>query len=71
MPSGVAGILTNRFGSAMRWCRSRAAAMVASVSRASSGATSIDTKPSVPPLASNVGRRTAHASSTSAMTSSQ
>jgi hypothetical protein len=56
-PSAVAGILTNRFGLLIRSCNARAAAMMAAVSRASSGATSIDTKPSVPPLASNVPRQ--------------
>ncbi len=71
MPSGVAGIFTSRLGWVMRSCRSRAAAMVALVSRASSGATSMDTKPSVPPAAANVGRSTARAWATSSTTSSQ
>ena len=48
MPSAVAGIFTSRFGRAMRSCNRAAAAIVAAVSRASSGATSIDTKPSLP-----------------------
>ena len=48
MPSAVAGILTSRLGSAIRSCRRAAAAIVASVSWASSGATSIDTNPSLP-----------------------
>ncbi len=70
-PSPVAGILTNRFGSAIRWCSLRAAATVASVSRASSGATSTETNPSVPPLASKVGRSTPSASTMSSTTNSQ
>jgi hypothetical protein len=70
-PSAVAGILTNRFGWSMRWCSRRAAAMVASVSWASSGATSTDTKPSPPPLASKVGRSTPSAPAMSSTTRSQ
>ena len=46
-PSAVAGIFTKRLGSSIRSCSRRAATTVASVSRASSGATSTDTKPSV------------------------
>ena len=48
MPSAVAGIFTSRLGRAMRSCNRMAAAIVAAVSRASSGATSMDTKPSLP-----------------------
>ena len=70
-PSAVAGIFTKRLGSSMRAWSRRAAAIVAGVSRASSGATSTDTKPSVPPLASKTGRRTASASVMSVTTSSQ
>ena len=51
-PAGVAGILTSRFGWAIRPCSPRAAATVASVSWAISGATSMDAKPSPPPLSS-------------------
>ncbi len=46
--SGVAGILTSRLGRSMRACSERAAAMVPSVSWASDGATSTETKPSPP-----------------------
>ena len=70
-PSPVAGIFTNRFGWAIRWCSWRAAAMVASVSRASSGATSTDTNPSLPALASKVGPSTPRASAMSSVTRSQ
>ncbi len=70
-PSAVAGIFTNRLGSSIRVWSWRAAAIVAAVSWASSGATSTDTNPSVPPLASNTGRRTARASMMSVTTSSQ
>ena len=70
-PSVVAGILTKRLGSSMRAWSWRAAAIVAGVSRASSGATSTDTNPSAPPLASKTGRRTARASVMSVTTSSQ
>jgi hypothetical protein len=71
MPSAVAGIFTSRLGRAMRSCNRVAAAIVASVSRANSGATSIDTKPSLPCELSKVGRNTASASVTSWMASSQ
>jgi hypothetical protein len=70
-PSAVAGIFTNRFGAAIRSCSFLAAAVVASVSRATSAATSSDAKPSVPPLASNTGRSTASAAVTSSTTSCQ
>jgi hypothetical protein len=50
IPSAVAGIFTNKFGSAIRSCNHRAARIVPAVSRASFGSTSTDTKPS-PPLA--------------------
>ena len=65
-PALVAGILTSRFGAPMRACRSRAAVMVASVSSARSGATSIETNPSAPSLSSKVGRSRSSASMTSA-----
>ena len=51
-PSAVAGILTIRFGRSIRSCRLRADSMVPSVSLASAGDTSRDTKPSAPSLAS-------------------
>ena len=70
-PAVVAGILTSRLGSPMRSCSPRAASMVARVSSASSGATSIETNPSAPSLASKVGRNIFSASMTSAMTRSQ
>ena len=47
-PSGVAGILTSTLGRSIRVCRSRAAAMVPSVSWANEGATSTETNPSPP-----------------------
>ncbi len=51
-PSVVAGILISRLGRSTSDHSSRAAAMVASVSKARSGATSIDTRPSTPSVAS-------------------
>lgn len=63
-PCGVAGIFTNRLGWPILWCSTRAASIVARVSRASSGATSTDTNPSIPSAASNTGRRTAVMSAT-------
>jgi hypothetical protein len=71
MPSAVAGIFTMRLRRATRSCKPRAAASVACVSCASSGATSIETNPSAPLLRSKTCPNTEHASSTSAMTSSQ
>jgi len=50
-PSGVPGILMNRFGLAALVCSSLAWVMVALVLRASSGDTSKDTHPSTPSLA--------------------
>ena len=47
-PSFVAGTFTKRFGAAMRSCRDRAMATVASTSWATEGATSTETKPSAP-----------------------
>ena len=69
--SGVAGILTSTLGWSIRSCRPRAAAMVPSVSWASDGATSTDTKPSPPPELSKTGRRMARAWSMSSTTRSQ
>ena len=51
-PSTVAGILMNRFGRSTVAQSRRAAAIVPSVSRASRGSTSIDTRPSEPSVAS-------------------
>ena len=51
-PSAVAGIFTNTFGRLIRSCRYRADSIVPGVSRARSGATSTDAKPSPPSLAS-------------------
>ena len=55
-PSGVPGILMNRFGRAARAYRSRAASRVAAAFRASRGETSSDTHPSTPSLRSWMGR---------------
>ena len=49
-PSAVPGILTIRFGRAMRSCRSRAAALGARGVVGQAGATSTLTKPSPPSL---------------------
>ena len=70
-PSFVAGIFTKTLGSAMRWWRERASAIVPSVSLAREGATSADTKPSSPPLASWTGRITFSAPAMSVTTRSQ
>ena len=70
-PSLVAGIFTSRFGWLMRPCRSRADAIVPSVSWARAGETSIDTKPSPPSLSSYTPLSTPRAPSTSAITRSQ
>ena len=70
-PAAVPGIFTYRLGSSMSSLRWRAAAIVPSVSLASEGATSTDTKPSTPSLASCTGRRMARASRMSAVTMSQ
>ena len=55
----------------MTECRNVAASKVPSVSRASSGATSTDTKPSSPSDSSYTGRRIDRASSMSVVTSFQ
>ena len=57
MPSGVPGILMNRLGRPARACSSLATASVVLVSRASSGDTSSDTKPSTPSVRSYTGRK--------------
>ena len=70
-PSAVAGIFTNRLGAMIRSCSARAATNVACVSWASSAATSTEANPSMPPLASNTGRRTDTAAVMSSTTSCQ
>src|SRR5215207_11427329 len=70
-PSWVAGILTSRFGRSTAFHRSRASARVASVSRASSGLTSSDTRPSMPPVCSQVPENTSQACWTSATVTSR
>ena len=57
-PSRVAGILMNRFGRSTAHHRALASAMVFSVSLASLGSTSRDTRPSRPLVASYTGRST-------------
>ena len=56
-PSGVPGILMNRFGRAALPDRSTAAARVLSGSRARRGETSSDTHPSIPFVRSQMGRK--------------
>ena len=51
-PSSVAGILMNRFGRSTAHHSARASATVASVSRASRGSTSSETRPSLRPVSS-------------------
>ena len=51
-PCRAAGILTNKLGRSTRHHSARASAMVASVSWASRGSTSIDARPSTPSVAS-------------------
>ncbi len=51
-PASVAGILISRFGRSTIFHSSMACRMVLSVSWASRGSTSIDTRPSTPPEAS-------------------
>ena len=53
------------FGRSTAAARALASSTVLAVSCASRGSTSIDTRPSWPPLASNTGRKTSHASRTS------
>ena len=64
-PSVVAGILMNRLGRSTSFHSSFAEANVASVSKARSGATSMDTRPSTPLVASKTGRMTSQAFRTS------
>ena len=66
-PSSVAGILMNRFGRSTLRQRLRADSMVPSVSKASAGATSIETRPSRPPERSNVSANTSQAFLTSSV----
>jgi hypothetical protein len=70
-PSVVAGILMKRFSRSTSVHSSRADARVASVSNARVGATSIETRPSTPPVAANVGWRTSQAAWTSLVVSSK
>ena len=70
-PSAVAGIFTNRLGAVdplvqRAGGRQRGLGVVGQL-----GATSTETNPSVPPLASNTGRRTASAAVMSSTTSCQ
>ena len=61
-PSSVAGILMNMFGRSTSHHRARASAMVLSVSLASRGSTSIETRPSTPVASCrNFGRSTSQA----------
>ena len=69
-PSSVPGILTNRFGRSTRFQRSRAWFSVPSVSCASDGSTSSETKPSLPPVDSCTPASTSAASWTSLIASS-
>ncbi len=65
-PSAVPGILIITLGR-LHWLQRRcASAIVARVSRARWGPTSIETKPSLPPLASKTGRNWSAAAPTSA-----
>ncbi len=65
-PASVAGILTSRLGRSTVFHRSSAWATVASVSWASRGSTSSDTRPSTPPVVSQVPLNTSQACWTSA-----
>ena len=66
-PARVAGIFTSVFGRSTSHASCFASAMVALVLCASSGSTSIDTRPSWPSVASKTGRRMSAASRTSAV----
>ena len=65
MPSSVAGILIITLGRSTRSHSSWAWRRVASVSKATPGSTSSETKPSAPPASSQTGRMTSQASCTS------
>ena len=67
IPAVVAGILMNRLGRSTIFHSSAAWLTVASVSWASRGSTSIDTRPSTPREASHCGRRTSQAARTSSV----
>ena len=66
-PSSVAGILMNTFGRSTIFHSSMACWIVLSVSCASRGSTSIDTRPSTPSEASHCGVSTSHALRTSSV----
>ncbi len=68
-PSRVAGILISTSSRPTRSWRSRACAMVASVSWARPGSTSIETRPSLPFVARYVSAKRSHASRTSVVVS--
>ncbi len=70
-PSVVAGILMNRLGRSTSCHSSLAEAKVASVSNARSGATSIETRPSTPLVASKTGFSTSQALRTSVVVSAK
>ena len=69
MPGLVAGILISTFDRSTIFHRSAAWPMVASVSMASPGSTSIDTRPSTPPVAAEVAARMSQALRTSSVVS--
>jgi len=60
-PAAVAGILTIKFGRLTVLHNRRASRIVACVSLASFGETSMDTKPSAPPVRSKTGASTSAA----------
>ena len=66
-PARVAGILISRLGRSTIFHRSLAWAMVASVSRARPGSTSIETRPSTPWVAAEVAASTSQALRTSSV----
>ena len=68
-PSSVPGILIMRFGRSTRSQYSRACSIVRWVSKARSGSTSKEMKPSWPSVSSCTGRRTSAASWMSTMAS--
>ena len=67
----VAGILMSRFGRSTSAHSRLAAAMVASVSKASPAATSIETRPSTPSVAFQVSCSTSQALRTSVVVTSK
>jgi len=66
-PSRVAGILMKMFGRSTSAHSSRAWLIVPSVSRARRGSTSIDTRPSTPPVAWCTSLKTSAAARTSSV----